>query len=306
MTVPKPAPWSDVPVKNWDELLAATHSTDLVALKEKQGRHRRSSFVFRGMSDARWPLRTSLERLGTPPKDVEQAALRAFGRYAPVGTVSLESEWDRLAVAQHNGLPTRVLDWTASPLVAAHFATEEKEYRTGPKAADGVIWCVNVDKVLDNLLPKDMSDTLRKEHAYVYNVPLLDSLYRKLTNFDLLPDDILIFFEPPSIDGRIQNQFGILSAMNGPDKSHDAYLRKCSQQDPELVRRIIIEKTAKPNIRDMLDQNNITERMLFPGLPGLCDWLGRYYGPREQVAEDSSRGVACPLCGYRQPTWPPA
>jgi hypothetical protein len=278
----QPAPWTDITVNSWDKLLAATHSFDLVALKRDQGGHRRSSFVFRGMSNADWPLMTSLERLGTPPQNVEEAALRAFGRYAPVGTVSLESEWDRLAVAQHNGLPTRVLDWTASPLVAAHFATAEKEYRRGPKAADGVIWCVNADKVRDNLLPQGMRDDLHAAQAYVYNVPLLDSLYPKMTIFDdpdRYPGDLMIFFEPPSIDARIQNQFGILSAMNGPAKSHDAYLRKSSQADPKLVQRIIITHDAKAEIRDMLDQNNITERMLFPGLPGLCDWLRRYYGP---------------------------
>ena len=92
--------------------------------------------MFRGMSDASWNLMTSLERLGTPPDRIEQPALRAFGKYAPAGTYSRQSEWERLAVAQHNGLPTRALDWTASPLIAAHFATVERDYWT----ADGVIF----------------------------------------------------------------------------------------------------------------------------------------------------------------------
>ena len=284
--------WPDVAVGSWDELLKELHCLELIPVQESQGGHRRSPFVFRGMSNAAWPLKTSLERLGSPPADVEQPALRAFSKYAPEGAFSGSGDWTRLAVAQHNGLPTRVLDWTVSPLVAAHFATVEKPYRSGPSAADGVIWCVNADLLREDLLPRKMAKLLRKDRAFVYNVPLLDKAIPKLKDFDHMrrepekvdsakesSEDIMIFLEPPSIDARIRNQFGILSAMNGPQKSHDHYLRVSREAHPNLLRRIVIRNGAKSEIRDMLDQNNISERMLFPGLPGLCDWLRRYYGP---------------------------
>jgi len=284
--------WPDTAVESWNKLLEELHSLDLIPVQESQGGHRRSPFVFRGMSDATWPLQTSLERLGSPPSNVEQPALRAFSKYAPEGAFSGGGDWDRLAVAQHNGLPTRVLDWTVSPLVAAHFATAEERYRRGEEAVDGVIWCVNADRLRDDLLPKKMAKLLRKDRAFVYNVPLLDKAIPKLKDFDRMrrepekvdseaesSEDIMIFLEPPSIDARIRNQFVILSAMNGPDKSHDQYLRVSWEAHPDLLRRIVISKEAKSEIRDMLDQNNISERMLFPGLPGLCDWLRRYYGP---------------------------
>ena len=270
---------SDIPIENWSQLVTALHSEAVIPVQDGQGGHFRSPFVFRGMSVASWELKTSLQRLKTFPTVVEDALLRSFKKYARIGTISDDSEWEVLSIAQHNGLPTRVLDWSVSPLVAAHFATCEKNYFN----EDGVIWCVDVMALRDNILPKVISQPLRKIKAAIYDVRLLDQVFDNLYGFDeALKDDedeAVVFFEPPSIDARIQNQFGILSIMNGSERSHQDYFEKIAIQFPQAIQRVIIKSHAKPQIRDMLDQNNITERMLFPGLPGLCDWLRRYYGP---------------------------
>ncbi|MDA1184770.1 MAG: FRG domain-containing protein [Acidobacteria bacterium] len=171
-------------------------------------------------------------------------------------------------------MPTRLLDWTVSPLIAAHFATAELQQAE----ADAVIWCVDAWGAR-RLMPRKMLATLDGRGAWTFDVDLLDASFPALEDFDAARGEVLMFFEPPSIDSRIQNQYAVFSAMNGPGKSQHAYLAKVSHKRPELVRRVVIAAAAKPKIRDMLDQNNINERMLFPGLPGLCDWLRRYYSP---------------------------
>jgi hypothetical protein len=265
------------------ELLDALHGEHIIPKQHDQGGHYRAPYVFRGMSDSEWPLMTSLERLKSPPRVVEPALLRSFRKYAPRGTFSRNSEWEALSVAQHNGLPTRLLDWSVSPLIAAHFATAERQHFN----KDGVIWCVDVVKLRDEVLPPAIADLI-KNKAAVFDVAMLEQVYPTLADFDatqlnndkdnpILP--ACIFFEPPSLDARIANQQGILSAMNGADFSHQQYMEHLEALHPGVVQRIIIDKGAKGQIRDMLDQNNIHERMLMPGLPGLCDWLRRYYGP---------------------------
>lgn len=43
------------------------------------------------------------------------------------------------------------------------------------------------------------------------------------------------------------------------------------------AKKVIIPKELKWEVRDKLDQANITERVLFPGIDGTCTWLKRYY-----------------------------
>lgn len=83
----------------------------------------RSHYVFRGLSDESYQLKTTLMRLGGNYIKMEKQLLRNFRKYAYRDVVPQDSIWNWLSIAEHYGLPTRLLDWTISPLVAAHFAT---------------------------------------------------------------------------------------------------------------------------------------------------------------------------------------
>jgi len=84
-----------------------------------------------------------------------------------------------------------------------------------------------------------------------------------------------LLFEPPSLDARIINQAAIHLVMSDAKLLLSSFL----QQHPTLYDRIIIPKELKWEVRDKFDQDNVTERLLFPGLDGLSRWLKRYYGP---------------------------
>ena len=116
---------------------------------------------------------------------------------------------------------------------------------------------------------------LDEECAFLFSVEMLESIQR-LSEFDSLArhDDFVLFFEPPSLDSRIVNQGAIMSVMPGPELLLSEFLR----DRPDLYHRVIIPKELKWEVRDKLDQDNVTERMLFPGLDGLSRWLKRYYG----------------------------
>jgi len=65
---------------------------------------------------------------------------------------------------------------------------------------------------------------------------------------------------------------------------------------PTLARRVIIPASLKWEVRDKLDQANVNERVLFPGLDGLSRWLTRYYWPKptDSIVRPPSLSKALP------------
>jgi hypothetical protein len=256
-------------VRNWRELHEQLYEN---SWQPRIGRHR-SNWVFRGLPYLSYPLHTSLSRLGGNYAELEGHLLRNFRKYACRNAVVADSVWNWLALAQHHGLPTRLLDWTYSPYVALHFATHD----LASFDDDAVVWCVDYVRA-HRLLPAALRTRLRQEGSQVFTVEMLDRAAPTLRRFDRLSArEFVLFFEPPSLDERITNQFALLSVMSGAAASLPKWLARC----PSLVRRIVLPRQLKWEVRDKLDQANITERVLFPGLDGLSRWLKRQYTARQ-------------------------
>jgi hypothetical protein len=257
----------EVRVSSWAELQDQLYAD---SWQPAIGRFR-SPCAFRGVARASYGLRTSLMRLGGAYDRKEGHLLRNFRKYAHRDAVREDSPWNWLALAQHHGLPTRLLDWTFSPFVALHIATEDMDHF----GHDGVVW--SVDYVRSNRhLPATLRNVLEAEGSDVFTVEMLDRVARNLQDLEALaPRPFVVFLEPPSLDDRIVNQFALFSLMSRPTTRLDTWL----QRHHGLCRRVVIPASLKWEVRDKLDQANITERVLYPGLDGLSRWLKRYYSP---------------------------
>jgi hypothetical protein len=261
----------DVTVDSWsalhDALFAESWRGDI-------GRHR-SPYLFRGSAASPGDLRTSIQR--SRLEKHERHLLKHFRKYAQRTSVHGDSVWSWLALAKHHGLPTRALDWTYSPWVALHFATASPALFE----QDGCVWCVDFTKA-NELLPRPVRRVLEEEEAQIFTAEMLEKFARSLHEFDAVGGEFVLFFEPPSLDERIVNQFALFSV---PSSVH-LDLERFFSNHPAILRRVFFPASLKWEIRDKLDQANVTERVLFPGLDGLAAWLTRYYS--------DARGVPSP------------
>lgn len=259
--------------KNWIEL------QNLLFENRTKGIDRyRSEYLYRGVSNIQYGLETSIQRLGTIPSKMESHLIRNFKKYSPINTLidNYNNIWNWISLGQHHGLPTRFLDWTYSPNIALHFLTENIAHYD----KDGVIWRVNYINI-KKYYPENIQKYLDINSILALGtddlVKLIGKEYEDVITYSKNNKNCLIFFEPPSIDDRIVNQFALFSLMLDVDSNKKTFL-----EEHGLLEKIIIKKELKWEIRDKLDQANITERVIYPGLDGISKWITRWYSEKNK------------------------
>lgn len=179
------------------------------------------------------------------------------------------NDWEAMMLARHYGLPTRLLDWTASPLVALYFACSEDQGR------EGRVWALNRypydgDNLLDAIHLSQMKPGHDPFEIYKSNVVTSKKLGTKVTN------DAVKILHPLHNSPRLVSQSGIFTFHSNPRKQLEKYkdvLFDDKRLDIQHLFYWVIPKTAKTQIVRSLTGLGISRRTLFPDLEGLARGL---------------------------------
>lgn len=210
---------------------------------------------YRGQSNAEWSLEPKLMRDGHAPS--ESHLLNRFKQSAAYLLPQRpQHEFDWLFIMQHHGVPTRLLDWSESPLVALYFAVEEGNEN------DGSLWV---------LAPCELNKHAGFKPEWEYEIPSFedDSLGSYTTEklaaerrSSLQPMAAIAVRNSP----RINAQQGVFTI------SHRENIRLNeipSEIDTGHVWRFRISAAHKKDIRRDLSLAGIGKFQLFPELASI-------------------------------------
>ena len=172
--------------------------------------------------------------------------LQQFERMAPSFTSSLPVDrWEVLAIAQHHGLPTRLLDWTYNPYVAAWFTVGRPPR---PGQGPGVVW-IHVPASADYVTSKERVRSPLELRRTDSNRPLV--------------------FEPRFITSRIRAQDGVFTVHSFNVRQQRFLPIDEYGSHRECMTKVIIPSDAFTDMADELNYVGVNAASLFPDLDGL-------------------------------------
>lgn len=202
----------------------------------------RSTVIYRGHGAQSFQLKPKVGRLNPPKASVrtsvnEPLMLELFRRQSPARiTITTQSDWELLAIAQHHGMATRLLDWTRNPLAALYFAvsnqceTRNKDGSPCEEAAEIIAW--RSTKV-------DLTQPLPKNPFRISQV---------------------VKYVPRITTPRLRVQSGLFTVHPQPS----------SEFNPPGITRIRIPFLRRKELKDSLFRHGINESVLFPDLDALA------------------------------------
>jgi hypothetical protein len=245
-------------------------------------RYAKKGCLFRGQRDAIWPLKTALERCCDQQKipamdrfDVEARICREFrrayhqyGLHIPRKKCMLE--W--LALMQHHGSPTRLLDFTYSIYVAAYFALEYAEAET-----DSAVWRIRRSRAIEESI--NLLSRAGKKDAYRLGQPY-DEQDDELFNKTLLDKSSTLCACPQTpfrLNERLRIQMGVFMAPGSVTASFEQNLQALPGHNQGTnVLKIEIPLEFRDDALVQLFDMSISRRTLFPGLDGFAQSLAVY------------------------------
>lgn len=217
---------------------------------------------FRGQSDATWKLKPSLYR-GQFDTELERELLRDFKSHAAEFLTEVNrTDLDWLFLAQHHGIPTRLLDWTENALVALYFACEDHDY---PK--DGCVWALNAWNL--NMATSNMpSVPLPSAEIFEqYTINLSSSKVPRNVTAELP-----IALRTEKMFRRANAQSGNYT-IHGLSKKSLHLITPIRNQKPPCLRHVKVEASRKLPILKELYHLGIHRQSLFPSLDGISERL---------------------------------
>lgn len=235
-----------------------------------------SGAVYRGQSNSDWSISSGLSRYcrgAASKQDALRSAEQAFRIFNAhrhgYHAMASNNPWDVLTLAQHFGMPTRLLDWSLSPFVALFFAL------------DGVMYKKTLQSELTDEQRAEFDRALPMYGDYV-GIPEADAAVYMIPSYDSrgsadwlsaqeLPIDVFssipdaddlgfCFFNPDVTNDRIKHQSGLFTLGVHPDSEFPA----------STVYKIILKKSCTTAMRGELVTLNIGAKSVYGDIEGLC------------------------------------
>jgi FRG domain len=216
----------------------------------------------RGQADGRWELQPAIGRRdpmwlglrlyadGTTTEhmeNVESNLLHRFRRYAHSILQRETNRWETIILAQHHGLPTRLLDWTSNPLAALYFATESLADQ------DGAVFAIRpIRRFTEYLCVHDDEPLFPLHVREPLTVKGIKILFPMMNSDRLIAQSAAFTIQSPwiSLNSQATQQF------------------EAGTLDIVEMFRWRVPKEQKIKILRQLDRVGINHRSLFPDLGG--------------------------------------
>jgi len=233
-------------INNISEYVAILNSKK----QEREKQLKNADFIFRGQRQD-WPLLSKLvrrldeRRIRGDVITIERLITAEFERLSlPLAELQPQNDWEKLALAQHHGLPTCLIDWSFSALAALWFAVSLPPDKKDGICLDGVVW--------------------------IYMPSVIDFTINYLSSpFDI---EQVKIYRPKAISKRIVAQQGVFTV-------HSIYYVEGTQPFENNIEynnnlvKLIIPNDQFPAFRKDLNMLGINCYTLFPDLDGLCKYL---------------------------------